>query len=139
MNFVEFLGFFILVLAFIVSGVQKAREAKRRKEHPEEFEKEEKEREEALRELFSALGIPPDKPVKKSKLPPPPPPLEKKEERTPLRFAHKKKEQAKERVFVAKNIEVEVLSDKPHRISGRELVVSKEIFDAPLALRDRNF
>lgn len=146
MNFVEFIGFFILILAFIISGMQKAREQKKRRENPEEFEKEEREREEALRELFGALGIPQDAPIKKAKpkQPPPPPqtssnrgkPFQTTQRKSLRQIAKEKEEQRKSLEVV--EIKAPVVLKSPHVRKGRDLVVSKEIFDRPVGFRDES-
>ncbi len=79
MNIGDFIGFFIVLIAFFLSSVLQRRDKKRRKEHPEEYEGEEGEQAEVLKELLRSLDIgveeqTPPSPPKKPKTKPKPPP-----------------------------------------------------------------
>ncbi len=74
MNFVEFIGFVIVILAMFFILIRRAMEERRRRKYPELFEKEEQEREKALKEFLRGLNVDVEE---VEELKPEPPPLPK--------------------------------------------------------------
>lgn len=86
MNFIEFIGFVVSMLAFIwLMGKRAKEERKRRREHPEEFEEEIQAQKQEIKEMFKALNVDvyedeefeEEEEEEEAYTPPPPPPPKK--------------------------------------------------------------
>ena len=133
MEFIEFLGFIITMIAMVFLLARRAREEKRRRANPEAYEQEESEKEEELRDFLRSLDpnlelYPPKPPPPPPKVAPPPPP-------TPKPVIKS------EPVITPSQIEADHAYDITKKTrkrlfkDPRSLVIYKEILDKPKGLR----
>ncbi len=76
MNFTEFIGFIITLLAFFLLVGKQARDERKRRQNPELYEEEQMKQQEAVKELLKSLNIEVDSemlPPQEEEVPPPPP------------------------------------------------------------------
>jgi len=74
-NFIEFIGFIITIVAMFVILIRRSMEERRRRQNPELYEQEEEDREKALRDFLRTMNLEVEEfPGEEEKPLPPPPP-----------------------------------------------------------------
>lgn len=162
MNLIEFIGFVISLAALIFLFFKKVRDEKFRLQHPEEYEEELHQKEEALKEILKSMQL--DVEDEENLSPPPPRPqhvMKKKyikPPKAPLTVLQTQKEKeanqyeertlSDNRIFNKKTINAPAYEVKRLHHSNRgsdlikslpskrDMLIYKEVFGKPLALRN---